>query len=44
MSPVTRPPVRWHGGKFLMSRDIIPRLPPHRLYTEAFGGGCRRAP
>lgn len=37
---ITRPPVRWHGGKFLMSRDILPYLPAHRLYTEAFGGGA----
>lgn len=37
---ITRPPVRWHGAKFLMSRQIIPYLPAHRLYTEAFGGGA----
>lgn len=40
MNMITRPPVRWHGGKFLMSRQIIPYLPAHRLYTEAFGGGA----
>jgi DNA adenine methylase len=40
MNAITRPPVRWHGGKFLMSRNIIPFLPAHRLYTEAFGGGA----
>lgn len=40
MNAITRPPVRWHGGKFLMSRVIIPFLPPHRLYTEVFGGGA----
>lgn len=40
MNAITRPPVRWHGGKFLMSRNIIPYLPSHRLYTEAFGGGA----
>lgn len=40
MNAITRPPVRWHGGKFLMSRNILPYLPPHRLYTEAFGGGA----
>lgn len=40
MTAITRPPVRWHGGKFLMSRQIIPYLPDHRLYTEAFGGGA----
>lgn len=40
MSNITRPPVRWHGGKFLISRSILPYLPSHRLYTEAFGGGA----
>src|SRR5579872_631034 len=40
MTEITRPPVRWHGGKFLISRAIIPYLPEHRLYTEAFGGGA----
>lgn len=40
MSEITRPPVRWHGGKFLISRSILPYLPSHRLYTEAFGGGA----
>lgn len=37
---ITRPPVRWHGGKFLMSRSIIPYFPAHRSYTEAYGGGA----
>lgn len=40
MSNITRPPVRWHGGKYLISRSILPYLPSHRLYTEAFGGGA----
>lgn len=37
---ITRPPVRWHGGKFLLSRSIIKHLPAHRTYTETFGGGA----
>lgn len=37
---ITRPPVRWHGAKFRMARDILPHLPSHRLYTEVFGGGA----
>lgn len=37
---ITRPPVRWYGGKFLLAPRIIPFLPPHRTYTEAFGGGA----
>lgn len=40
MTAITRPPVRWHGGKFLLSRQIMPYLPPHRCYTEIFGGGA----
>jgi len=40
MNAVTRPPVRWHGAKFLMSRQILAHLPAHRLYTEVFGGGA----
>lgn len=40
MNMITRPPVRWHGAKFLMSRQIIPYLPSHRTYTEVFGGGA----
>ncbi|WP_440640261.1 hypothetical protein ACSHT2_02650 [Bradyrhizobium sp. PUT101] len=40
MNAITRPPVRWHGAKFLMSRQILPHLPTHRLYTEVFGGGA----
>jgi hypothetical protein len=42
MNAITRPPARWHGGKFLSSRQIIPYLPSHRLYTEAFGGARPR--
>jgi DNA adenine methylase len=40
MNAITRPPVRWHGAKFLMADRIIKCFPPHRLYTEAFGGGA----
>jgi DNA adenine methylase len=36
----TRPPVRWHGGKFLLARNIMPFFPRHRFYTEVFGGGA----
>lgn len=40
MNKITRPPVRWHGGKFMMAAQILPYFPSHRLYTEAFGGGA----
>lgn len=39
MTDPTRPAVRWHGGKWLLAPWIIAHLPPHRIYTEAFGGG-----
>lgn len=40
MNAITRPPVRWHGGKFKLARSILPFFPPHRIYTEAYGGGA----
>ena len=36
---VKRPVLRYHGGKFLLAKWIISHFPPHRIYTEAFGGG-----
>ena len=36
----TRPVLRWHGGKWLLSPWIIDHFPPHRIYTEVFGGGA----
>lgn len=38
-SRVTRPLIRYHGGKFLLAPWIIAHLPPHRVYVEPFGGG-----
>lgn len=35
-----RPLVRWHGGKWMIAPKILPLLPPHETYTEAFGGGA----
>lgn len=36
----TRPALRWHGGKWLLAPWIIKQFPPHRIYTEAYGGGA----
>jgi DNA adenine methylase len=36
----TRPPLRYHGGKWRLAPWIIGHLPPHRIYVEPFMGGC----
>ncbi|OYZ15603.1 MAG: DNA methyltransferase [Sphingomonadales bacterium 28-64-96] len=40
MSEPSRPVLRWHGGKWLLAPWIIEHMPPHRIYTEAFGGAA----
>lgn len=32
-------PVTYYGGKINMSRHILPLIPKHKIYTEAFFGG-----
>ena len=36
---IARPILRYHGGKFRLAPKLIPLFPPHRVYTEAYGGG-----
>jgi DNA adenine methylase len=40
VSGPSRPVLRYHGGKWMLAPWIIEHFPPHRVYTEAFGGGA----
>jgi len=37
---VTRPVLRYHGGKWMLAPWIIEHFPQHRIYTESFGGAA----
>lgn len=38
--PITRPILRYHGGKFRLAPRLVQLFPPHHVYTEAFGGSA----
>lgn len=40
MNKLKRPILRYHGGKWLLAPWIISRFPPHKCYTEVFGGAA----
>lgn len=37
---VTKPAMRYHGGKFRLAGWIMQFFPPHQIYTEVFGGAA----
>lgn len=37
---MTRPVLRYHGGKWRLAPWIIQHFPSHRIFTECYGGGA----
>lgn len=40
MGELTRPVLRWHGGKWKLAPWVLEHLPAHRCYVEPFGGAA----
>ena len=39
-----RTPISYYGGKQTMLKHILPLIPSHKIYTEAFCGGSPNGP
>src|SRR6185295_8331911 len=39
VKPRLRTPITYYGGKQMMAQHILPLIPKHKIYTEAFFGG-----
>ena len=40
MTAITRPPIKWHGGKHYLAKRIIAQFPAHKTFVESFGGAA----
>ncbi len=40
VDPITRPAIRYHGGKFRLAPWVMQFFPAHKCYVEPFGGAA----
>lgn len=40
MDSIKRSPLVYYGGKYFLSKKILPLIPKHRIYVEVFGGSA----
>lgn len=41
MVKMERGPISYFGGKYYMTKHILPLIPSHKVYIEVFGGGAQ---